>query len=920
MRNTVFIFLLGTLVFLQRASAQQNDSCSGRLSLAKDMYDQGKFEDALNMVEEYQQCTGTKTSAYFKLRAKIYLALDSNQLSLSSVTNYVNSKQSDYIADDDPAMFKDMVQYVQDSLADRQISSVSKRPEEIDLTPATVIVLKSQDFANRGYGNLVDLLSDLPGFDISRNYSAAYANIYQRGFRQDNTELTLFMIDGVEENDVWSNIAYISRQYPLSDISSVEIIYGPASTMYGTRAFAGAINVITKNYKELAKAKSSGYGANADSSHLNLHTSANISYGTYDTKNLDMTVGGKSKYFTYVLSGAYYESNENNLSSEDFYNTSPGIVDSLINNMSYTASINKMQYTGTVAAVAAEVNHLGLTPGSPYYNYFQGYGTGTITANPDSVNALIAKAKKIDIAGYNVNINGNPIGYSNRAADWSVSGKMRIGSLELGFRTWKLKEGFNYYQNLYNAGTQNGSIWAPINTSVYSKYDKTFDNFTFSSLNSYQISGLDKSTDLVTYNSFYSEANNLSVLSILFPDSVINGNQHGWINKFYYYKAAQFRSDNKISYVKGRLSVLAGLEYRYSELPGDYTSYYSYATANPVNQSNVAYGQELGTTSTLLPGNNEYNELDLGAYTQETYTLKDSVLYATAGGRYDYNRINTNGGFGSAFSPKFALVASLKKIVAKLIYSQGIQSPSQYDLYSTGGGRVPNASLQPERIKNYEISVLNKHGKTPLNWDVSASFTPIYDAILTATDPQNTAKLVNVNNGKYSIFTVQSDLIYHLENSPWNLYVNATYTLAKQTANSSVSNFTTETIGDIAPYKMNAGGDYAFFNRALNIDLRANYVGAKPVGPGTTVPASAGVDSTNSIPQYLIFNSAITYHCPKKLKGLSAQFVVNNIFNSVYYSPGVRNANGNFTNAISGFVPYVPQRGRNFLITIKLNM
>src|SRR5580658_7507276 len=112
MRNKAFIFLLGTLFFVLHARAQNNDSCSGRLTLAKDMYDQGKFDEALNMVEEYQQCTGTKTSAYFKLKAKIYLALDSNKLSLNNVTNYVNSKQSDYIADDDPAIFKDMVQYV----------------------------------------------------------------------------------------------------------------------------------------------------------------------------------------------------------------------------------------------------------------------------------------------------------------------------------------------------------------------------------------------------------------------------------------------------------------------------------------------------------------------------------------------------------------------------------------------------------------------------------------------------------------------------------------------------------------------------------------------------------------------------------------------------------------------------------------
>ena len=41
------------------------------------------------------------------------------------------------------------------------------------------------------------------------------------------------MIDGVEENDVWLNWAYLSRQYPISNIKAIEVVYGPTGTMYG---------------------------------------------------------------------------------------------------------------------------------------------------------------------------------------------------------------------------------------------------------------------------------------------------------------------------------------------------------------------------------------------------------------------------------------------------------------------------------------------------------------------------------------------------------------------------------------------------------------------------------------------------------------------------------------------------------------
>ena len=59
------------------------------------------------------------------------------------------------------------------------------------------------------------------------------------------------MINGIEENDNWSNIAYMARQYPLSNIKAIEILYGPSSTMYGPRAFVGTINIITYDKTKL---------------------------------------------------------------------------------------------------------------------------------------------------------------------------------------------------------------------------------------------------------------------------------------------------------------------------------------------------------------------------------------------------------------------------------------------------------------------------------------------------------------------------------------------------------------------------------------------------------------------------------------------------------------------------------------------
>ena len=60
-------------------------------------------------------------------------------------------------------------------------------------------------------------------------------------------EGVLFVVDGIEQNDLWSNVVYLSRQYPITNIKSVEVIYGPASTIYGANAYLGVVSVITKN-------------------------------------------------------------------------------------------------------------------------------------------------------------------------------------------------------------------------------------------------------------------------------------------------------------------------------------------------------------------------------------------------------------------------------------------------------------------------------------------------------------------------------------------------------------------------------------------------------------------------------------------------------------------------------------------------
>lgn len=910
-------FYLGAYLLLSTVSWSQTEKCEGQLPVAQDYYSGGNFNEALRLLEGYRHCLGARNSEYYLLKARICMAMDKMEEAKGNLAGYINSKSGATLTESDPQLLRDFFKQVMDSLSERQITSVSKRAEDIDLTPSTVILIKENDIVQRGYTDLVDLLGDLPGFDISKIYGINYAQVYQRGFRQENTERTLLLIDGIEENDAWSNIAYVSKQYPLSNISSVEVIYGPASTIYGPRAFVGAINIITKSHRDMVKAMN---GKKSNDS-LDLRLDARVFGGSYRTKGVDATLGIKIKKITVLVTARYSSTDSRDLSYVPFLDYNPDDLDKL------NYSTDKLKnLTCTDTSLLAK---LGITPGSKYRNYFTGYGTGTLQINPDSLSAVAAIAKKTDKENYIQKINGSTIGFANNSYHYYVGAKIKTEHFEIGARTWKCHEGFNLYQDIFAASAKNGSSWEPMNTTLYSVYKRSGKSLIFTNTSSYGIYSLGKNSLRTWYNGYYNlfsdpSYSNLNIFNILFPDSEINGYKQGWANKYFFYRATQFRNDARLNYSKNRLDVFGGIEVRSSQLQGDFITYENVAGPILPDQSSAALAETQGTVSGQSKGSNSYGVFDLGIYSQAVYKLKDSVLYLTCGGRFDYNRIRSNDGFGGRFNPKLALVYVKRSLLFKLIYASGLQNASNWTKYSTGGGRTANGTLKPEAIRNVEFIVQNKQRTTDYNWDVCAFFSDITNAISGGVDP-NDGKKKNMNNGRYNIFGVQINFGYVPFKKPFSVYSNLTYNSATQTENASTEYFINKAIGDIAPVKFNAIANYHLRAKKqdLNFNLRANYVGTRPVGPNTTVTQNSGINNTNSIPRFLVFFGTIGYK-PGFFNPLLIQLSINNILdrnilgNAVdYYNPGARTASGNYTTAYQGEQPWVPQNRRNFQLTIR---
>ncbi len=77
--------------------------------------------------------------------------------------------------------FDDLLSMDLDQLLNLKVSSASGVPESARHAPAALIVITADDIRERGYDSLVDVLQDVPGFDISISGGTSHATAWQRG-------------------------------------------------------------------------------------------------------------------------------------------------------------------------------------------------------------------------------------------------------------------------------------------------------------------------------------------------------------------------------------------------------------------------------------------------------------------------------------------------------------------------------------------------------------------------------------------------------------------------------------------------------------------------------------------------------------------------------------------------------------------
>jgi outer membrane receptor for ferrienterochelin and colicins len=867
------IALFASMLLLAWASAASaQTACEDALRDAEKSYELGLFED---VPTKLSPCLGTPTSRavaihVHSLLARAYLNNDEPEKARKEVSTLLRL-DSTFEAGPLPR-FSALVAQVRREELTTQVASVSKTNESLREAPATVMVVTADEIQRRGYLDIEEVLHDLPGFDISRTDSDLYSYIFLRGYRTTDNDRLVFIVDGVEQNELSSNTLYLSRQYPLSNIDRIEVVYGPASTMYGANAYTGVISIITKTPEAILD------------EHKHFGVAGQITGGGYGGGSADVALAGRDSSGTiaWSISGNFQRSKSRNLSGN-------GDWDYTYRNIDYPSLMN---LKGADADKFAGKGYC--TQSSAYFLCDPKNHSVTLTPEGESL------VRGLDAAF----IRDHNLGFDDQARNWSVFAKLRVSNLTVGLQTWQSEEGIA--SDLFAKKESGNTTWTPAETAFYIKYTLPLDRVKLNFFSRYVQTTQQRSRSEFAYLHNYAMGY-LNLFSLVAPcvapddpTPVDCAPAHPWLEQVFFGSlSSQIRNELTLVYPGSeRWNGVAGLEFAKSSIQTTFDEH----TVAPVDLGGPA------------PNPEQIEHTDLAAYAQVSYKQFPSLRYVAAG-RLNYNEINNKPGvygFGTLFTPRAAVIYSpfRSALVLKGVYSEAFKDPSDYQKFGTlrGYNEAPSAGLQPEKVKNVELSA-NWQPNETWSAEVSGYRAHYTNVVVSAKAPGCTlgdACFQYQNRDENLIRGLQVTARYRRARTDiWGSYTRtAPYELHPKDddgnplfdARGKVIDRVWET--DIAANRMSIAADRDWTDR-LTTDLRFRYVGRRRTGEGTSVPDNP----FHQMNSYATADASISLlHL---LGDSTLQLTVNNIFNEQYFDP---------TTAIGHRPARILQAGRTFYL------
>lgn len=134
-----------------------------------------------------------------------------------------------------------------EELGNIEISSITKTEEPVGQSPAAIYVITGNDIARSGARRLPDILRLAPNLQVAQITAYQHA-ITARGFNSAAADKLLVLIDGRSAyTPAFSGVYWDLQDVLPENIARIEVVSGPAGTLWGANAVNGVINVVTRD-------------------------------------------------------------------------------------------------------------------------------------------------------------------------------------------------------------------------------------------------------------------------------------------------------------------------------------------------------------------------------------------------------------------------------------------------------------------------------------------------------------------------------------------------------------------------------------------------------------------------------------------------------------------------------------------------
>ena len=245
MRKKLYI-LLYTVIFCVCTTYAQDDAAMRELyAQAEDAYRIGRIEQARDLLlQNLSTFQGNSRQNALHLIALTYM----DEYDIPKTEQYVTLllQQNPYYSpsSQDPATFVEIVNNIKAGMTPT-ITTASSQAESLAEVPVPTTLITAEMIQTSGARNLQEVLAAyVPGMHLIDCNDDI--NIAMRGIYSNTQEKILIMLNGHRLNSYATNAAAPDFSISLEKVKQIEVLRGPASSLYGGVALTGVVNIITK--------------------------------------------------------------------------------------------------------------------------------------------------------------------------------------------------------------------------------------------------------------------------------------------------------------------------------------------------------------------------------------------------------------------------------------------------------------------------------------------------------------------------------------------------------------------------------------------------------------------------------------------------------------------------------------------------